>query len=51
MVVQLTILRQLCNVIMSTWSKTLEEGFQQFVASMPERIRVVLKVNRGTSKV
>ncbi len=52
--VQLTNLQQLCDVIMSIWTKISEECFQHLVESMPRRIKAVLKakaVQPGTGKV
>ncbi len=48
--VQPTNLQQLCDAIMSTWTKISEECFQHLVESMPRRINAVLKAT-GTSKV
>ncbi len=52
--VQLTNLQQLCDAIMSIWTKVSEECFQHLVESMPRKIKEVLKakgVQPGTSKV
>ncbi len=52
--VQTTNLQQLCDAIMSIWTKISEECFQHLVESMPRRINAVLKakgVQPGTSKV
>ncbi len=52
--VQPTNLQQLCDAVMSVWSRTSEECFQHLVESMPRRIKAVLKaegVQPGTSKV
>ncbi len=52
--VQPTNLQQLCDAIMSIWTKISEECFQHLVESMPRRIKTVLKakaVQPGTSKV
>ncbi len=52
--VQPTNLQQLCDAIMSIWTKISEECFQHLVESMPRRIKAVLKakvVQPGTSKV
>ncbi len=52
--VQTTNLQQLCDAIMSIWTKISEECFQHLVESMPRRIKLVLKskgVQTGTSKV
>ncbi len=52
--VQTTNLQQLCDAIMTIWTKISEECFQHLVESMPRRIKAVLKekgVQPGTSKV
>ncbi len=52
--VQTTNLQQLCDAIMTIWTKISEECFQHLVESMPRRIKSVLKikgVQPGTSKV
>ncbi len=52
--VQPTNLQQLCDVIMTIWTKISEECFQHLVESMPRRIKAVLKakgVQPSTSKV
>ncbi len=52
--VQTTNLQQLCDAIMTIWTKISEERFQHLVESMPRRIKAVLKtkgVQPGTSKV
>ncbi len=52
--VQPTNLQQLCDAIMSIWTKISEECFQHLVESIPRRIKAVLKakaVQPGTSKV
>ncbi len=41
--VQLTILQQLRDAIVSIWTKISEECFQHLVESMPRRIKAVLK--------
>ncbi len=41
--VQPTDLQQLCDAIMSIWTKISEEYFQHLVESMPRRIKAVLK--------
>ncbi len=41
--VQLTNLHQLCDGIMSIWTKISEECFQHLVESMPRIIKTVLK--------
>ncbi len=51
--VQPTNLQQLCDAIMSIWTKISEECFQHLVESMPRRIKADLKtkgVQPGTSK-
>ncbi len=42
--VQPTNLLQLCDAIMSIWTKISEECFQHLVESMPRRIKAVLGV-------
>ncbi len=52
--VQPTNLQQLCDAIMSIWTKISEECLQHLVESMPRRIKTVLKtkeVQPGTSKL
>ncbi len=52
--VQPTNLQQLCDAIMSIWTKISEECFQHLVESMPQIIKAVLKekgVQPGTSQV
>ncbi len=52
--VQTTNLQQLCDAIISIWTKISEERFQHLVESMLRRINAVLKakeVQPGTSKV
>ncbi len=52
--VQTINLQQLCDAIMSIWSKISEECFQHLVESMTRRIKTVLKakgVQPSTSKV
>ncbi len=52
--VQPTNLQQLCDAIMTIWTKISEECFQHLVESMPWRIKAVVKakvVQPGTSKV
>ncbi len=44
-------LQQLCDAIMTIWSKISEECFQHLVESMPRTIKTVLKVKSGTGKV
>ncbi len=41
--VQPTNLQQLCDAIMSIWTKISKECFQNLVESMPRRIKAVLK--------
>ncbi len=48
--VQPTNLQQLCDAIMSIWTKTSEECFQHFVESMPRRITAVLKAKVGPTR-
>ncbi len=45
--VQPTNLQQLCDAIMSIWTKVSEECFQHLVESMPRRIKAVLKAKWG----
>ncbi len=45
--VQPTNLQQLCDAIMSIWTKISEECFQHLVESMPQRIKAVLKAKAG----
>ncbi len=47
LVVQPTNLQQLCDAIMSIWTKISEECFQHLVESMPRRIKAVLKAKGG----
>ncbi len=50
--VQPTNLQQLCDSILSIWTKISEECFQHLVDSMPRIIKAVLKaVQPGTSKL
>ncbi len=52
--VQTTNLQQLCDAIMTIWTKISEQCFQHLVESMPRRIKAVLKtkgVQPGTSKM
>ncbi len=47
-------LQQLCDAIVSIWTKISEQCFQHLVESMPRRFKTVLKakgVQPGTSKV
>lgn len=48
--VQPTNLRQLCDAIMSIWTKISEECFQHLVESMPRRIEAVLKAKGGPTR-
>ncbi len=48
--VQPTNLQQLCDAIMSIWTKISEECFQHLVESMPRRIKTVLKAKGGPSR-
>ncbi len=48
--VQTTNLQQLCDDIMSKWTKISEERFQQLVESMPRRIKEALKANGGPTR-
>ncbi len=48
--VQLTNLQQLCDAIMSIWTKISEEGFQHLVESMPRIIKAVLKAKGGSTR-
>ncbi len=43
--VQPTNLLQLCDAIVSIWTKISEDRFQHLVESMPRRIKAVLKAN------
>ncbi len=45
--VQPTNLQQLCDAIMSIWTKISEECIQHLVESMPRRIKAVLKAKGG----
>ncbi len=45
--VQPTNLQQLCDAIMSIWTKISEECFQHLVESMPRRIKAVLMAKGG----
>jgi len=49
--VQLTNLQQLCDTIMSIWTKISEEYFQHIGESMPQGIKSVLMTKRGSDKV
>ncbi len=48
--VQSTNLQQLCDAIMTIWTKLSEECFQHLVESMPQRIKAVLKVKMGPTR-
>ncbi|KAG1957248.1 gastrula zinc finger protein XlCGF57.1-like [Pimephales promelas] len=48
--VQPTNLQQLCDAIMSIWTKLPEECFQHLVESMPRRIEAVLKAKGGPTR-
>jgi len=48
--VQPTNLRQLCDAIMSIWTKLPEECFQHLVESMPRRIEAALKAKGGPTR-
>ncbi len=48
--VQPTNLQQLCDAIMSIWTKISEECFQHLVESMPWRIKAVLKAKGGPTR-
>ncbi len=48
--VQPTNLQQLCDVIMSIWTKISKECFQHLVKSMPRRIKAVLKAKGGPTR-
>ncbi len=48
--VQSTNLQQLCDAIMSIWTKVSEECFQHLVESMPRRIKAVLKAKGGPTR-
>ncbi len=48
--VQPTNLQQLCDAIMSIWTKISEECFQHLVESMPRRIKAVLKAKGGPTR-
>ncbi len=49
--VQPTNLQQLCDAIMSIWTKISEECFQHLFESMPQRIKAVLKAKEGPTRV
>ncbi len=48
--VQSTNLQQLCDAIMSIWTKISEEFFQNLVESMPQRNKAVLKAKGGLTR-
>ncbi len=48
--VQTTNLQQLCDAIMSIWTKISEECFQHLVESMPWRIKAVLKAKADPTR-
>ncbi len=48
--VQPTNLQQLCDAIMTIWTKISEEYFQNLVESMPRRIKAVLKAKGGPTR-
>ncbi len=48
--VQPTNLQQLCDAIMSIWTKFSEECFQYLVESMPRIIKAVLKAKEGPTQ-
>ncbi len=48
--VQPTNLQQLCDDIMSIWTKNSEECFQHLVESMPLSIKTVLKAKVGPTR-
>ncbi len=48
--VQPTNLQQLCDAIMSIWTKISEECFQHLVESMPQRTKTVLKEKGGPTR-
>ncbi len=48
--VQPTNLQQLCDAIVSIWTKISEECFQHLVESMPRRIKAVLKTKVGPTR-
>ncbi len=45
--VQPTNLQQLCDAIMSIWTKISEQCFQHLAESMPQIIKAVLKAAKG----
>ncbi len=48
--VQPTNLQQLCDAIMSLWTKISEECFQHLVESIPRRIKAVLEAKGGPTR-
>ncbi len=48
--VQPTNLQQLCDAIVSIWTKISEECLQHLVESMPRRIKAVLKTKAGPTR-
>ncbi len=48
--VQTTNLQQLCDAIMSIWTKISEECFQHLVESTPRRTKAVLKAKGGPTR-
>ncbi len=48
--VQPTNLQQLCDAIMTIWTKISEECFQHLVESIPRRIKAVLKLKGGPTR-
>ncbi len=48
--VQPTNQQQLCDAIMSIWTKISEECFQHIVESMPWRIKAALKAKGGQTQ-
>ncbi len=48
--VQTTNLQQLCDAIMTIWTKISEECFQHLGESMPRRIKAVVKAKGGPAR-
>ncbi len=48
--IQPTNLQQLCDAIMSIWTKISKACFQHFVESMQQRIKAVLKAKGGPTR-
>ncbi len=48
--VQTTNLQQLCDAIMTIWTKISEQCFQHLVESVPRRIKTVLKIKAGPTR-